>query len=93
MADDFIKADDGKVRAELLPPRAILAIARVLTFGAKKYAPENWRKCGDPTRYTGAALRHVLAYMGGEQRDAESGEHHLAHAACCLMFIVDIEGA
>ena len=87
----FIKDDGEKPRANLLPPRAVLEVARVLTFGARKYAPENWRKVDDLGRYTAAALRHVFAYMQGERIDPESGLHHLAHAACCLLFIVDIE--
>ena len=87
----FVKADGEKPRLNLLPPRAVTAVGRVLTFGAKKYAPDNWRKVDDLGRYTAAALRHVFAYVGGERCDPESGEHHLAHAACCLLFVVDID--
>lgn len=88
---EFIKADSGKVRLELLPSRAVEAVGRVLTLGARKYAPDNWRKVDDLSRYTGAALRHIFAHMGGEKLDPESGEHHLAHAACCLLFIVELD--
>lgn len=87
----FVKADGRKVRLDLLPVLAVEAVGRVLTFGARKYAPNNWRKVDDMSRYTGAALRHIFAYMRGEVVDEESGEHHLAHAACCLLFIVDLE--
>ena len=31
------KADEGKVRMDLIPPEAMFALAHVLTFGAKKY--------------------------------------------------------
>ena len=31
--------------------------------------------------------RHIDAWWGGEQKDPETGEHHLAHAICCGMFL------
>lgn len=86
------KHDQGKARCDLLPPHAVLEVAKVLTFGAVKYAPNNWRKVPDALdRYLAAALRHQLAYMTGELNDPESGLPHLAHAACCLMFILELE--
>lgn len=86
------KLDGGKVIMGAIPPDAELAVARVLTFGAEKYARDNWRKVPDmDVRYMDAALRHLNAYRRGEQVDAESGESHLAHAACCIMFLLQIE--
>lgn len=87
-----LKFDTGKPRLELLPPAAIEAVGRVLAFGAKKYAPGNWVHVEDgQNRYLAACLRHVFAYMRGEENDSESGEHHLAHAACCLLFILELK--
>lgn len=86
------KADSGKPRPELLPPRALLALASVLAKGAVKYGDNNWHKVpGRRRRYTGAALRHMLAYMAGEVYDAETGEHHLACAMASLAFILEGE--
>lgn len=86
------KADVGKPRLDLLPPAAVMEIAKVLEFGARKYAPDNWRKVeGWRWRYTGAALRHLFAWMGGERADPESGIHHLAHAGCCVLFLLEKE--
>lgn len=82
----FVKADLGKPRMELLPPVALERISEVLTFGAKKYAPGNWRKVDDRMRYAGAALRHIFARLKGEIVDPESGLPHLAHAGCCILF-------
>jgi hypothetical protein len=45
----------------------------------------------DRTRYVDALLRHAFAYVRGEKRDPESGEHHLAHAVCCAMYLVELE--
>jgi hypothetical protein len=85
-----VKYDGGKPMPRLLPPSALLAISRVLTFGAKKYSPDNWKHVvGAKERYLDAMLRHILAYNSGEILDQESGENHLAHAGCCLLFLLD----
>lgn len=86
------KYDGGKPRMDLLPPNAIIEVAKVLAFGAEKYAPENWRKLEDlQNRYTGASLRHVFAHMDKERLDKETHLSHLAHAICCLLFKLEIE--
>lgn len=90
-APTFKKADAEKVRMDLLPPRALLAVGRVLTFGAQKYAPGNWRNIPEDERhrYTAAAFRHLLAIMRGEALDAETGESHWAHLVCCALFMLE----
>jgi len=83
-----VKYDGGKPRTDLLPPRTLLEIAKVLSFGAQKYDPNNWKKVEDlQARYTAAALRHLMDHMvDPDAVDAESGIDTLAHAICCLMF-------
>lgn len=82
-----IKYDGEKPKVGLVPPLALLEVAKVLTFGAKKYSPNNWKKIEDlQSRYTDASLRHILDHMLGIDLDEESGLDHLAHAICCLMF-------
>ncbi|MCI4410206.1 MAG: hypothetical protein JHC38_00885 [Thiotrichales bacterium] len=85
------KDDAGKPRFDLIPAIAELKIAEVLEYGARKYAPDNWRKVDNPeARYLAAALRHINAWRRGEKRDQESGLSHLAHAATSLMFIMEL---
>jgi hypothetical protein len=87
-----MKFDSEKRRMGLLPPRALESVADVLTFGAKKYLPNNWKYVENGhERYLDAALRHMSAYMKGEYADPETGMPHLSHALCCLMFIVDLD--
>lgn len=87
-----MKADAGKARWDLLPWAALSVVVEVLSYGARKYAPENWRHVPDARdRYTAAALRHIAAWRMGERVDAESGLHHLAHAVCCLLFLLAFE--
>lgn len=86
------KHDTGKPRYDLMPVHAEAAVVDVLTFGANKYAPDNWRHVESASeRYTAAALRHIAAYRMGEHEDKESGLPHLAHAACCLMFMLELD--
>lgn len=91
VTEKFTKHDQEKPMLHLWPPRAFLAVGRVLTHGAKKYSPDNWRKVDDTGRYMGAALRHLFAYMKGEKYDADSGEPHLAHALCCIAFMLELD--
>lgn len=92
-----LKYDAGKPRMELLSNEALCAIARVLAYGAQKYTKDgeggehNWRKGFDWSRLYGAAMRHVMAHMDGEDKDPESGLSHLAHAGCCIMFLLEME--
>lgn len=86
------KHDSGKPLMGAVPPNALLAVAKVLTFGAEKYGRDNWRQVSSAeTRYLDAALRHLNAYQRGEAVDPESGESHLAHAVCSLMFMLELQ--
>lgn len=86
------KADHGKPILGAIPPHAELSVARVLTFGAEKHARDGWQAVENAeVRYMDAALRHLNAHRRGELVDDESGESHLAHAACCIMFMLDMQ--
>jgi len=84
------KFDGGKLQYGLLPPFALKEIVEILTFGAEKYEPDNWKKVPDAKRrYFDAAQRHLWAWKSGEQNDQETGKNHLAHAMCCIMFLLE----
>ena len=84
-----VKYDNGKPQWSLLPFRALTQVVEVLTYGAKKYAPDNWKKVPDARRrYIDAGFRHLTAYTTGETNDPETGKHHLAHAICCMLYLV-----
>lgn len=84
-----VKFDGEKPPLALLPTRALEAVGRVLAFGAKKYQAHNWRGGIQYSRLAGAMLRHVFAFLRGEDKDPETGESHLAHAACCVLFALE----
>lgn len=84
------KFDGGKLQYGLLPPLALKATVEILTFGAEKYEPDNWKHVPDSKRrYFDALQRHLWAWKEGEQSDPETGKNHLAHALCCLMFLYE----
>ena len=84
------KHDEGKLRWDLLPFAEVREIVRVLTFGAAKYSPDNWKSVQDHrARYFSALMRHIDGWWGGETNDKESGIHH--HAGCCLLFLMGLD--
>ena len=82
-----VKYDDGKPRTDLLPPDALLGTSAVFAYGARKYSANNWRGGIKLSRLIGALLRHVFAFMAGQDLDPESGLPHLDHALCSLMML------
>lgn len=77
------KLDAGKPIAGVLGDfgLALLEVAKVGTFGAKKYTRGGWQTVPDgATRYGDALWRHML-YEQQEPKDPDSGLHHAAHAA------------
>ena len=92
---DFIgtgqKFDTDKPRMDLVPAEGLEEVAKAFTFGAVKYGDHNWRGGIKWTRLGAASLRHIYAWLRGEDYDSESGLHHLSHAICCLLMLVSYE--
>jgi hypothetical protein len=85
-----IKFDLGKDQWYLLPFEVLRDVVKVLMLGANKYAPFNWQKVvkDNPNRYFDACIRHLVAWQSGEKKDKETSLSHLAHAICCLIFLL-----
>ena len=84
------KDDEEKMRPLLLPVFGLYAVIAVLEYGAKKYEADGWRRVENAEpRYLNAAMRHLLSRLAGEKLDPESGLPHLAHAVCCLLFVLE----
>jgi hypothetical protein len=92
-----VKFDDGKAAFELLPPELEEAVATVLAFGAKKYAPRNWEMGMDWSRPYAAARRHLSnwwkrADLGhGAGKDRDTGYSDLWHVATNIAFLIAYE--
>ena len=86
--DGATKFDDDKPMMHLVPLISVEAVAKVMTFGAKKYAPDGWKSVPNAVdRYNSAMLRHMVAIQKGELVDPESGLPHIDHIACNAMFL------
>lgn len=84
------KLDAGKPPMGLLDSLWLTLVAKVLGFGAKKYAAHNWRKGIELSRIYDGVQRHLTAWNDGEDLDPESGLPHLAHASCGMMFLTKL---
>ena len=91
------KFDAGKTEWDLLPLGPVEEIVKVLMHGREKYGRDNWQLVDNPIRrYYAAAQRHLAAFRRArfdtrdpyDAIDAESHLHHLAHAACCILFLL-----
>lgn len=75
--------EKGSKPAQLFwtPPLALAEVAKVNGMGAKKYAPHNFRRGYAWSLSYDALYRHLLASIGGEDIDPDSGLLHMAHSA------------
>lgn len=79
-----------KPQLHLVPPALLIHASKAMENGAKKFGAYNWReKKVRSTVYISAALRHLMAFLDGEDIAADSGVHHAAHAAACLGIVLD----
>ena len=70
----------GKVPLDLLEPAGNEAISRALEFGAGKYGIRNSVESPIAARvYVAAMMRHLAAWLQGEDHAEDSGVHHLGH--------------
>lgn len=88
------KDDGGKLMLQLIDAEFLHQVGEVLTFGANKYSPYNWRGL-DKERVEGSLLRHINNWRRGEQYDKDSpNAHNLIAATANLMFLwyLDVNG-
>lgn len=79
-----------KVPLAYVPPASIIYQALAMRDGAKKYMPYNWRANKVVALiYISACLRHIYAWLDGEECATDSGVPHLGHAIACLGILVD----
>lgn len=88
-----IKHDSGKLRMDLIPPAALSAMAQALTMGAEKYGEHNWRGGLAYSRVIAAVLRHIQAWLGGEDHDPVDGQLHLGSALTGLAMLCEFEAS
>lgn len=96
VGDNMDKLEQGAMRFNTDKPplsmiveakHALNGCASVLQFGAKKYARGNWHKGLRHTEICDSLLRHMSAYLAGEDIDPESGLSHVDHILCNALFL------
>lgn len=73
-----------------VPPALVIGTAPAMAVGAEKYGPFNWRE--RPVQvmtYIEAILRHMYAFMDGQDVAEDTGVSHLGHAAASLGILMD----
>lgn len=89
MEHQGLRFNEGKLRTDLVPNSAIKGLAKVLTLGAKKYAPRNWEKGMAWSTVTSSLKRHLLAFEQCEDFDPETGLLHVEHILTNAAFLVE----
>lgn len=79
--------NQGKPRWSLVDFDALEDMVKVLEFGATKYSDHNWKKGLKTTEIVESLLRHIFAYLRGEDIDPESKLPHIGHILCNAMFL------
>jgi len=79
-----------KVPLDLFPAAGLIHGARAMKHGADKYGPFNWRDQKVQSMiYLGASIRHIYAFIDGEDCAVDSGINHLGHAVAGLAILLD----
>jgi hypothetical protein len=79
----------------VVPASSLLHLALAMTNGSEKYGAYNYRDKPVSSRtYVAAAMRHLLAYLDGEDFSADTVAtgrpvHHLGHVMACCAILLD----
>jgi hypothetical protein len=82
-----LRYNQGKVEWSLVDYKSLEPMVRVLEYGVKKYARNNWKKGMPATQIIESMLRHTYKLLEGELVDPESGVEHVGHIQCNAMFL------
>ena len=82
-----LRYNEDKLQWGLVDFDALESMVRVLEHGAQKYDAWNWKKGLPYVSVTESMLRHIYAFLRGEDIDPESGLPHTGHIMCNAMFL------
>lgn len=81
--------NEDKSKHELISAYSMECLAQVLTYGCKKYGPNNWRRGLMWSELIGSMERHMNRFKLGEDVDKESGLPHLSHLIANATFLLE----
>ena len=82
-----LRYNQGKTQWSLVDFDSLEGLVHVLEYGAKKYNKDNWKKGMPVTQVSESLMRHLFAFLRGEDIDPESGCRHISHVMCNTMFL------
>jgi hypothetical protein len=85
-AGKALRYNEGKTKWSLVHFGSLIPMVQVLTFGALKYEPHNWKKTINRDELLESAMRHLTALVDGEENDPESKISHAGHVMCNMLF-------
>jgi hypothetical protein len=68
------------VRFDLIPPKSILEVSRILAEGSMRYGLNHWQSY-DAEDHLNHALNHIYQWLNGDR-----SENHLGNASCRMLF-------
>lgn len=87
MDKQALRYNKGKTKWSLVDFKSLESMVDVLDYGCTKYSRNNWKKGMPITEVSESLLRHMFAFLSGEDKDPESGIDHLGHVMCNAMFL------
>ena len=82
-----LRYNQGNGECSSVDFKSLEPMVRVLEYGGKKYARNNWRKGMPATQIIESMLRHTYKLLEGELVDPESGIEHIGHIQCNALFL------
>ena len=94
-----LRYNTGKPKWSLVDWPSLVPMVKVLEYGATKYTvrdasgnithdgTDNWKGGVKTTEICESMLRHIFAYLDGQDNDPESGLSHIGHLLCNAMFL------
>ena len=82
-----LRYNEGKLQWSMIDFKSLEGMVKVLEMGAQKYSRNNWKLGMPVTQVCESLMRHLFAFMSGEDKDPESGESHMSHVLVNAMFV------
>lgn len=89
-----LRAIESKPALSLIPTQPLMEVGRVLSYSSlgpkAKYKKDLWREEPVPvSERLSSALRHIVDWNEGQEKDPGSGLHPIAHAITQLMMAME----
>lgn len=84
-----LRANTGKPELSMMleAAKAVEGLSRVLMYGRDKYSRGNWLGGLGHMSIVDCLMRHLTAYVSGENLDEESGLPHVDHVLANALFL------